>query len=422
MASPDLDRARRLFAAQRYGQVADRCREILSGDPACAEAEHLLGRALTEGGHAPIASLILQHVTATGGADPEVLASLGRAQRLAGDAEAARATLEQAVRDDDALRARLELVELLAEAGQLDAAEAHARRALARHPGEATAHLALADVLALAGRLDDARASFAHAVRLSGGASRHHVTQAIAHQSRGDAVRARRSLEIGARLAPGDPELRHLLAAAGAGGQAERASDEYLVHYFDRFASAFDEQLSELRYQAPERLVEAMAPLLHAPSDILDAGCGTGRCGPLLRPLARRLDGVDISPGMLERAGALGVYDELHARELTAFLLERDGAYDAVVATDVLIYFGAIDELVGLMARALRPAGVLGLSIERSDVPGHAMLPSGRWAHHPETLRSAGRQAGVEFAMQDIELRLEYGRPVAGLIAVGTLG
>ena len=37
---------------------------------------------------------------------------------------------------------------------------------------------------------------------------------------------------------------------------------------------------------------------------VLDAGCGTGLCGPLLRPYAKRLVGVDLSSGMLERARA----------------------------------------------------------------------------------------------------------------------
>ena len=35
---------------------------------------------------------------------------------------------------------------------------------------------------------------------------------------------------------------------------------------------------------------------------ILDAGCGTGLCGPLLRPLAARLVGVDLSEKMVELA------------------------------------------------------------------------------------------------------------------------
>ena len=45
--------------------------------------------------------------------------------------------------------------------------------------------------------------------------------------------------------------------------------------------------------------------------DVLDAGCGTGLCGPLVAPYARRLAGVDLSEGMLAHAKEKNVYDEL---------------------------------------------------------------------------------------------------------------
>src|SRR5690349_3555277 len=190
MASADLDRAKELFAEQRHSQALELCREILARDPGCSEAEHLLGRILTEAGRAPIASMMLQRVAAQHG-DAEVLASLARAQRLAGDPGAAGVTLEEALtRDGSALRARLEVVELLGEVGQLDDAERHARAAIAEHPDTAEAHIALADVLATAGRLDDARTAFAEGARLDPAVGRRHVELAIGHESRGDHARA----------------------------------------------------------------------------------------------------------------------------------------------------------------------------------------------------------------------------------------
>ena len=53
---------------------------------------------------------------------------------------------------------------------------------------------------------------------------------------------------------------------------------------------------------------------------MLDAGCGTGLCGPLIAPYARRLVGVDLSERMLAQARARDVYDELVKGELTAYL------------------------------------------------------------------------------------------------------
>ena len=65
---------------------------------------------------------------------------------------------------------------------------------------------------------------------------------------------------------------------------------------FDRFAASFDNNLKNLGYRAPELAATALRSHVgeQATLDILDAGCGTGLCGPLLRPLCRRLTGVDM--------------------------------------------------------------------------------------------------------------------------------
>ena len=65
---------------------------------------------------------------------------------------------------------------------------------------------------------------------------------------------------------------------------------------------------------------EAMARETGRLFDVLDAGCGTGLCGPLLRTRAKRMTGVDLSPKMIEWAAERGIYDRLAAEELTTFL------------------------------------------------------------------------------------------------------
>ena len=68
-------------------------------------------------------------------------------------------------------------------------------------------------------------------------------------------------------------------------------------------------------------LCASLAEALGAPEsalDILDAGCGTGLCAPLLKPYARVLAGIDLSGGMLVRARARGIYDELIEGESVA--------------------------------------------------------------------------------------------------------
>ena len=52
----------------------------------------------------------------------------------------------------------------------------------------------------------------------------------------------------------------------------------------------------------------------------LDLGCGTGLCGPLVRPMVDRLTGVDLSARMIEKARSLGVYDRLEQGDIVEFL------------------------------------------------------------------------------------------------------
>lgn len=89
--------------------------------------------------------------------------------------------------------------------------------------------------------------------------------------------------------------------------------------------------------------------------DMLDAGCGTDLCGPLLRAQARRLVGVDLSSGMVAKARARVGYDELVVAQLTAYLQVHSDAYDVVVSTDTLIYFGDLSPVFAAALGALRP-------------------------------------------------------------------
>ena len=75
---------------------------------------------------------------------------------------------------------------------------------------------------------------------------------------------------------------------------------EYIVESFDAFADGFDAKLvGVLGYDVPDKLAALIRDRTDRPAaflDALDAGCGTGLCGPPLRPLARSLTGVDLSP------------------------------------------------------------------------------------------------------------------------------
>ncbi|TVR60254.1 MAG: tetratricopeptide repeat protein [Candidatus Competibacteraceae bacterium] len=226
------------------------------------------------------------------------------------------------------------------------------------------------------------------------------------------------------KLTPDHPVALHMLAACTGDNIPERASDHYIRTLFDAYATRFDQSLVEnLHYQAPQRVAEALTRCYGggANLDILDAGCGTGLCGPMVKAYARALTGVDLSPKMLEEARRRSVYDELIEAELTAFLKSHPAGYDAIISADTLCYFGPLADFSQAAAAALRPSGRLILTVERlpdrGETPGFMLIESGRYAHRQDYLRETLTAAGFTVDILDqTELRMEAGQPVAGLV------
>ncbi len=170
-------------------------------------------------------------------------------------------------------------------------------------------------------------------------------------------------------LSPASVSVNYLLKAVAADPSVDCSPPEYVVEHFDAFAAGFDAQLvGALGYDIPQKLCGALRRL--APPDhlyeTLDAGCGTGLCGPLLRPISRVLTGVDLSPKMLEQAARKSVYDTLVCEELAAFLRRSAGQFDLIVAADLMIYFGDLEPLFNAAAAALRSGGLFAFSFGRA--------------------------------------------------------
>jgi predicted TPR repeat methyltransferase len=221
---------------------------------------------------------------------------------------------------------------------------------------------------------------------------------------------------------PGNPIALHMRAACTGSGVPPRASNGFVERTFDGFAASFESKLQKLSYRAPA-LVAAMvrdAGLQPAADlDVLDAGCGTGLCGPLMAPYAARLVGVDLSAGMLAHARDKGIYHALVQGELSEFLHDHVGAFDLIVSADTLVYFGALDEVFGRAAAALRPSGLFVCTLERLDPGGaidHRLEMHGRYSHAEPYVARVLTGAGLRAEIAHAELRLEAGTPVAGLV------
>lgn len=296
------------------------------------------------------------------------------------------------------------------------------RRAVECAPTMVEAYVNLGNALRDCKLLRDAIAAFRQGIELSPGHVRAHRQLGRTLYLAGERKEAEDLFRAWSALEPANPVAAHMLAACSGENVPPRASDDFVRVTFDGFAESFDEVLLQrLDYHAPDLLVAALTDVLGVPKanlDVLDAGCGTGLCGPLLQPFARALVGVDLSAGMLAKARMRNVYDALVEDELTRFLDAREASFDVVASADTLCYFGDLSEVLGAACRSLRPEGWIGFTLERvDDVDSYRLNPHGRYSHARDYVVGTLHASGFMGARADPGiLRMEAGQPVDGWV------
>jgi predicted TPR repeat methyltransferase len=159
--------------------------------------------------------------------------------------------------------------------------------------------------------------------------------------------------------------------------------------------------------------------------DVLDAGCGTGLCGPLLRPYSSRLTGVDISSCMIDKARERTVYDELITAELTGLLEDSASSYDLIAAADTLCYFADLRQGLNAIATALRAGGNVVFTLEHAAIvqteDGFQLNPNGRYSHAEDYTERVLKEVELNIQSTGIAvLRLEQKEPVNGLVILAS--
>ncbi len=233
----------------------------------------------------------------------------------------------------------------------------------------------------------------------------------------GDVERARswftRALSI-------DPDSTAAAAGLASLADAEGLTPVYVRTLFDQYADRFDADLiGTLKYRAPALVAALLARLgiVEGGADILDLGCGTGLSGAALRPFARMLDGVDLSPGMVARAEARGIYAGLAVRDAAAYLAGAGKAWDVIAAVDMLNYLGDLGPIFRGVAARLTPGGLFAGTVEKREEGGQALSEKRRYRHGEDHVRAALDAAGLRLVeLSEAVLRQEGGVPVVGLV------
>lgn len=172
----------------------------------------------------------------------------------------------------------------------------------------------------------------------------------------------------------------------------ELGAPETHIGFYRDFADSYDTTFaSGLGYIYPAAIVASLATQNRQEGGILDIGCGTGLVATAIRkanPVAV-IDGVDISPEMLEKAREKGDYRELMQADLTSDFSHIRTDYAAIVSAGTFTYGHLGPELIPDLLALCRPGAVAALGVNSgffAEQGGQAVL---------DALHAAGRIAQV---------------------------
>ncbi|WP_428488232.1 tetratricopeptide repeat protein [Rhodopila sp.] len=368
--------------------------------------------------------------------DPAAKALLGNALLELGRTGDAIACLTDAVAAaPSAATYREALATALEKAGQTEAALRLLREGMAISPANVALNNA-ATLLCMRRRDFDGAVRMAEQARLLG------IADACTFGMKGHALASLGNHEEAAiayqdalKLGPEDPYVRHLVMAAGAMPSGKRAPEEYIKAVFDGYADRFEAHLISLSYTVPVRIRLALEahPVIaagHPLGPVLDLGCGTGLVALAASDLPLGpITGVDLSPRMLDQARAKGLYADLREADIMAELTaDSPQQWPLIIAADVLVYFGALEDVFAAVHARLKPGGWFVFSIEdlladhAGVVPGNgswALHRLGRYAHSADYIFETACAAGFRMVRMDRQpMRQEAGQGVPGMLIV----
>jgi len=368
---------------ERHAEAAALAAEVTADHPELISGWNARAAALLAMGQAEQAERILGQALEVHPDQPALTLLLGHARKAQNRSDEAEASYR---RFDRHGRHLVEQAEALTLSGRLTEAEHQYRQLVATQPGNAAAHSGLGRLLLRMGRAEEAA----------------------------------RCLQQALKLRPDDPTSRHFLSVA-SGQPVTRAHPDYVRALFDDYAEDFETDLTgTLGYRIPEELATRLSDVGADLDRVLDLGCGTGLMAAALGDRLGTIDGVDLSPKMLEQARKRARYRELTRADILTYLDRAEQQWSTVLAADVLVYVGELDELARYLGHRLEPGGWFAFSIELSDAePGGVDPQSGRFQHHPDGVDRVLQAHGFRPPRWTLtSIRQELGKRIPGAIGL----
>src|SRR5258707_720986 len=228
-----------------------------------------------------------------------------------------------------------------------------------------------------------------------------------------------------------DPEDRHGASLHLILLGAEKLSampEAYVRALFDQYAPKFEKALvDDLGYRGPALLFKAVLAARQAVRKpaffkrAIDLGCGTGLAAAAFASEVDHFIGIDLSPRMIERARATGLYGELEVADMVRGLRDKpDASANLVLAADAMVYLSDLAPVLREVKRVLvTGGGLLAFTVETHGGDGIVLGEGLRYAHSAGYVRGSIGEAGLMLSRcEDLSARNEDNVPVPGLVVV----
>ena len=317
--------------------------------------------------------------------------------------------------------AQFNLAILLEKTGNLSSAEDHYRMAILSGSTHVKSYNLLGKLLWKRGHIRDgneAEACFRMATKLAPNMVDGHLNLADHFYFRKKPIDAAAQYRHILKLDPTNPTAQHMLQTIEGRERINVAAD-YATQHFTPYTHQMENALKgRLDFRTPEKLRRLVGEFLQKQwelsgielpvkdLDIMDLGCGDGINGTLYRGISRNLVGCDLSPQLLKVAQEKGIYDSLENQGAVNYLRRNNALYDVIIASDILIYVGALEGIFAGAAQRIQPAGLFAFTIEKQTGRDYTIGDNGRFTHNPAyILKLSAQNAFTPLIQHDTILR-----------------